>query len=421
MDPSEGKRIAYALGDTKAVILRNHGLLTSAGRSKKQHGGSSPWSGRARRSSWPRPPARRCPSRPSTARVTHGPGRLARLRSVQFPALAPTPPEGRAGPVRLSPGASDPPRPHGPRRPPGSDPSARKLRAVAHRVLVVGGGVIGLSCAWRLATGGHEVTLVAPTPGHDGASWVAAGMLAPVTEVQFGEAALTELLLEGARGWKEYGAALEEASGHDVGYDQSGTLTVALDTSDRAALDQLLAYQHTLGCTAHRRTASECRGLVPALSPTVCGGIEVPGDHHVDNRALLGALVAACAATGVSFVGQTVRCGRRRTDRAPLRRRPARRRSRPPGGRRRYPAHRRPRRGRTARDPPRQGPHPAAGTRRRRRGRSPAAQPHGAGPRARAFDLPRPPPRQHARRGGHHGGEGDRRHRARRGGARTAQ
>jgi ribulose-5-phosphate 4-epimerase/fuculose-1-phosphate aldolase len=28
LDPEEGKRIAHALGDTKAVILRNHGLLT---------------------------------------------------------------------------------------------------------------------------------------------------------------------------------------------------------------------------------------------------------------------------------------------------------------------------------------------------------------------------------------------------------
>jgi len=177
---------------------------------------------------------------------------------------------------------------------------------MTHRVLVVGGGVIGLSCAWRLAADGHQVTVVAPTPGRDGASWVAAGMLAPVTEVQFGEAALTELLLEGARGWKEFSAALEGASGHDIGYDQSGTLTVALDTSDRAALDELLAYQHTLGCTAHRRTASECRGLVPALSPMVCGGIEVPGDHHVDNRALLRALVAAGQAAGVTFVRSSV-------------------------------------------------------------------------------------------------------------------
>jgi glycine oxidase len=72
------------------------------------------------------------------------------------------------------------------------------------RVLVVGGGVIGLSCAWRLAEAGNKVTVVAPEPGRDGASWVAAGMLAPVTEVQFGEAPLTELLREGAAAWKEF-------------------------------------------------------------------------------------------------------------------------------------------------------------------------------------------------------------------------
>jgi glycine oxidase len=173
------------------------------------------------------------------------------------------------------------------------------------RVLVVGGGVIGLSCAWQLASLGHEVTLVAPAPGRDGASWVAAGMLAPVTEVQFGEAALTELLLEAAKGWKEFATALEQASGHDIGYDQTGTLTVALDASDRAALDQLLDYQHALGCTAHRRPASECRRLVPSLTPMVRGGIEVPGDHQVDNRALLGALLGACRGAGVTMVASS--------------------------------------------------------------------------------------------------------------------
>ena len=46
--------------------------------------------------------------------------------------------------------------------------------------------------------------------------------------------------------------------------------------------------------------------LVPALSPALRGGIEVPGDHHVDNRALLGALVEACRRGGVTFVEGTV-------------------------------------------------------------------------------------------------------------------
>jgi glycine oxidase len=174
------------------------------------------------------------------------------------------------------------------------------------RVLVVGGGVIGLSCAWRLAESGHAVTLVAPAPGRDGASFVAAGMLAPVTEAQFGEAPLTALLLEGARQWKEFATSLETAAGRDIGFDESGTLTVALDTSDRAALDDLLAYQHALGLTAHRRTASACRALVAPLTTALRGGIEVPGDHQVDNRALLGALVAAGHAAGVTLVRATV-------------------------------------------------------------------------------------------------------------------
>jgi glycine oxidase len=179
---------------------------------------------------------------------------------------------------------------------------------MASRIIVVGGGVIGLSCAYRLAgSGGHDVTLVAPDPGRDGASWVAAGMLAPVTEVQFGEAALSSLLLEGAGLWKGFAAALEHDSGQDIGYDQSGTLTVAVDPSDRAALDHLLAYQLDLGCQARRCSASQCRAQVPSLSPALCGGIEVPGDHQVDNRALLGALVEAGRRAGVRFVRGLVR------------------------------------------------------------------------------------------------------------------
>ena len=177
------------------------------------------------------------------------------------------------------------------------------VRSCVH---IVGGGVIGLACAWELSRNGHDVTVVAPSPGRDGASWVAAGMLAPVTEAQFGESALTALLLAGARLWPGFAAALEEAAQESIGYDTTGTVTVALDASDRASLDDLLAYQQSLGLEATRRSASECRALVPALSPTLRGGIEVPGDHQVDNRALLTALGTACRHSGVAFMQSAV-------------------------------------------------------------------------------------------------------------------
>jgi glycine oxidase len=126
-------------------------------------------------------------------------------------------------------------------------------------------------------------------------------MLAPVTEAQFGEAGLTALLLEAAAQWQGFAQSLVEATGLDIGFNQSGTLTIALNASDRAVLDDLLAYQHSLGLTAHRRSPSECRDLVPGLTPALRGGIEVPGDHQVDNRAVLAALLQACRDSGVEF------------------------------------------------------------------------------------------------------------------------
>ena len=169
--------------------------------------------------------------------------------------------------------------------------------------IIVGGGVIGLSAAWRLAGSGQSVTLVDPTPG-SGATGVAAGMLAPVTEASYGEEPLVRLLVAGAERWEEFAADLAAASGADIGYRSCGTVVVAADGSDRAAVDELLTYRQSLGLRATRLSASECRRLVPALAPGIRGGADVPGDHQVDNRRLVAALLAACDGAGVAMVGE---------------------------------------------------------------------------------------------------------------------
>ena len=65
-------------------------------------------------------------------------------------------------------------------------------------LLVLGAGVIGLSCAWRAAQQGRRVTVLDPAPA-SGASWVAGGMLAPVTEAWPGEEELLALGVESRR------------------------------------------------------------------------------------------------------------------------------------------------------------------------------------------------------------------------------
>jgi glycine oxidase len=167
-------------------------------------------------------------------------------------------------------------------------------------VVVAGGGVIGLAAAWTLARDGRRVFVVDPKPGH-GAVWVAAGMLAPANEAHFGEEPLVRLLVAGMERWLAFAPALEEDAGSSIGFEPAETVVVACDASDRAALDQLLAFRRSIGLDANRLNASECRRAVPALSPAICGGAEVPDEYQVDNRRLVAALLSACRHRGVEF------------------------------------------------------------------------------------------------------------------------
>ena len=172
------------------------------------------------------------------------------------------------------------------------------------RITVVGGGVIGMSCAWRLAAAGADVTLVDPEPG-SGASWVAGGMLAPVTEAWPGEERLLELGSASLRRWPEFAARLSEAAGLDAGLRTEGTVVAAVDSADRQELDNLAAHLHRLGREVDVMTGRQLRRLEPSLGPAVRGGLSVPGDLSVDNRALLAALRAA--ADQVKFVTAAAR------------------------------------------------------------------------------------------------------------------
>jgi glycine oxidase len=167
-------------------------------------------------------------------------------------------------------------------------------------VIVVGGGVIGLAVAWRATRHGLRAIVVDDAPGR-GASWASAGMLAPATEVHYGEEALLQLNLAAARAWPAFVAELEAASGHEVGYRECGTVAVARDRDDLAALADHYRYQRELGLRVERVPGRELRRLEPGLAPGVRGGLVVDGDHQVDNRALVEGLLAACRAAGVGW------------------------------------------------------------------------------------------------------------------------
>jgi glycine oxidase len=171
--------------------------------------------------------------------------------------------------------------------------------------VVVGGGVIGLSCAWRLAQQGARVVVVERGEPGCGATRVAAGMLAPVGELTFGEPELLQLTLAAARMYPQFVAELEAASGQRTGYEQLGALHVALDRDEAAQLRRVHDLQRSLELEAEWLPPRRCRDLEPGLTPSFHGGVFAPGEAAVDPRALTSALLAALRAEGVEVLTDT--------------------------------------------------------------------------------------------------------------------
>ena len=172
-------------------------------------------------------------------------------------------------------------------------------------VAVAGGGLIGLGVAWRCAQRGLSVTL-ADDVLEAGASYAAAGMLAPVTEAAYGEEGLLELCRASLARFPAFVAEVEHASGIDVGLRTIGTMVVGFDADDMRALDELYDFQRELGLAVERVTAREARRREPALTPRLRGALQVADDHSVDARALHAGLLATAQAAGVRLVRSKV-------------------------------------------------------------------------------------------------------------------
>ena len=156
-------------------------------------------------------------------------------------------------------------------------PAKGVLVAVTADVVVAGGGVIGTAIAWRAAAAGLDVVLADPAEG-DAASQVAAGMLAPVSEALFGEGALLRVNLLALARFPSFAAELEQATGHRVGLRREGTLAVAYDAGDYAALMRLTAFRRSAGLDAEELDSRACRKLESFLTPDVHGGVLFPGE-----------------------------------------------------------------------------------------------------------------------------------------------
>lgn len=170
--------------------------------------------------------------------------------------------------------------------------------------VIVGAGVAGLTAAWNLHKAGQAVTVVDPEPGM-GASRAAAGMIAAVSEVMYQHHTMRTLMTTSAALYPPLVAELTDLLGHDVGYRGTETLDIGADPADRDWFADLAEVQRASGMTVEKITTRQARKLEPALSPAISGAFLVAGDHQINPRRLVPALIEAleksAAAGGAAF------------------------------------------------------------------------------------------------------------------------
>ena len=154
-------------------------------------------------------------------------------------------------------------------------------------VIIVGGGIIGLSAAWQLHQEGTGVVVVDPAPG-TGASHAAAGMLAPIHEAYWGESHILRLNLAASQAWPAFADTLGTDA---VDYRRNGMLMAAYDADDKALLDNLGVLHEQEGLPVERLRSRECRTREPLLAPGVRGGVYSPLDHQVNPRRVVAELL----------------------------------------------------------------------------------------------------------------------------------
>ena len=169
-------------------------------------------------------------------------------------------------------------------------------------VIVVGAGLIGLASAWELAGRGASVTVLEREVPGCGATRVAAGMLAPVGELDFGEPELLTMNLRSRELYPDFISAVESATGLDTGYRHTGALHVALDRDEAGELKRIMELQQSHGLDSKWLGPMAARDLEPGVSTSLAGAVLVEDDAVVDPRALVEALRSGLAERGVSIL-----------------------------------------------------------------------------------------------------------------------
>lgn len=176
-------------------------------------------------------------------------------------------------------------------------------------IVIIGGGLIGLAIAHRLAGDGADVCLIEAGQPGGGTTSAAAGMLCPGFELAHFAADRQErfhrFAMASLAGWRDLAPALAEAIGIDIDLRMDGALGPAANDKELGALSRLADRLSGFGRRPVMLSRDELDQLQPGLHQRFVGALYLPDEGQVDPRRAAMALVRACEAMGVRIITQT--------------------------------------------------------------------------------------------------------------------
>lgn len=168
------------------------------------------------------------------------------------------------------------------------------------KAIIVGGGIIGASVAWRLAKDGVSVTVFERGRLGQEASWAAAGLIGPQVEAQE-PGVFFDLCMAGKNAFDGIVDRLTRESGIDPEYDEHGALYVAFDEAGAARLRSRARWQKSVGAIVDELSPAEALKLAPVLSPDIICALHMPTNRRTENRKLTMAYIRAAEKAGAAF------------------------------------------------------------------------------------------------------------------------
>jgi glycine oxidase len=171
------------------------------------------------------------------------------------------------------------------------------------RIIIVGGGVIGLSIAWRLARegAGKQVLLLDAHRAGEGTSRVSAGMVAPIAEAGFEDPNFIRFARLSRERYRSFVADVSADADSPVVLGEEGSIIVAIHRDDVDAMRRVYEHRRHAELPVEWLSGTQARELEPTLTPRVSAAMWIAYDGQVNPRTLLPALVRACIKRGVEL------------------------------------------------------------------------------------------------------------------------